>query len=148
MLKKDTENDFKTIIRVAKIEGKKEERDHAQRKSNIVIHGSCEDDSKSQIDQENIDKDFVVTLLKDTACNASAKYVGRIGIKIEGKSRPIKVVFNTEKEKRNLFGNLKALKGTEKYQGVSISDDYTRAERDLIKTWAAQAKNKNAFGTP
>ena len=31
------------------------------------------------------------------------------GIKTEGKSRPIKVVFNTEKEKRNLFGNLKAL---------------------------------------
>ena len=64
------------------------------------------------------------------------------GIKTEGKSRPIKVVFNTEKEKRNLFGNLKALlKGIEKYQGVSISDDYTRAERDLIKAWAAQAKN-------
>ena len=44
MLKKDTQGDFKTIIRVAKIEEKKEERDHAQRQSNIIIHGTTEDD--------------------------------------------------------------------------------------------------------
>ena len=145
MLKKDTQGDFKTIIRVAKIEEKKEERDHAQRQSNIIIHGTIEDDSKSQEDQVNQDKELVTSLLKDTAYNASPKYIGRIGNKADGKSRPLKVVFNTEKEKRNLFANLKALKGLEKYQGISISDDYTRAERDMIKTWATQAKEKNTL---
>ena len=143
MLKKDTQSDFTTIMRVAKIEEKKEERDHAQRQTNIIIHGTTEDDSTSQKDQENQDKELVTTLLKDTAYNALPKYIGRVGTKTDGKSRPLKVVFSTEKEKKNLFANLKALKGIEKYQGISISDDYTRAERDMIKTWAIQAKEKN-----
>ena len=82
-------------------------------------------------------------LLKDASYNAKPKYIGRIGIKVEEKSRPLKVVFNTEKEKRSLFGNLKALKAVESYQGVSLSDDYTRAERDMIKAWSNQAKEKN-----
>ena len=62
---------------------------------------------------------------------------------MEERSRPLKVVFNTGKEKRSFFGNLKALKGVESYQGVSLSDDYTRAERDMIKAWSNQAKEKN-----
>ena len=36
-----------------------------------------------------------------------------------------------------------ALKGAESYQGVSLSDDYTRAERDMIKAWSNQEKEKN-----
>ena len=79
----------------------------------------------------------MTSLLKDTAYNASPKYIRQIGTEADGKSRPLKVVFNTVKEKQNLFVNPKALKRLEKYQGISISDDYyTRAERDMIKTWA------------
>ena len=63
MLKKDTQGDFKTIIRVAKIEKKKEERDQVQRQSNIFIHWTTEDDSRSQEDQENQDKKLVTSLL-------------------------------------------------------------------------------------
>ena len=67
----------------------------------------------------------------------------RQNISVGSGSRPLKVVFSTEKKKRNLFGNLKAPKGIESYQGFSIADDYTRAEHDMIKTWSIQAKEKN-----
>ena len=40
----------------------------------------------------------------------------------EGKSRPLKIVFNTLHEKRNLFNNLKALKEVERYRNISVSD--------------------------
>ena len=143
MLKKETQDELKTIIRVAKIEEKKEERDHDQRKSNIIIHGATEGDSKTKEEQDKDDKDFVEKLLKDASYKATPKYIGRIGFKTGERSRPLKVAFSTEKEKRNLFGNLKALKGIKSYEGVSISDDYTRAERDMIKTWSNQAKEKN-----
>ena len=130
MLKKETQDELETIMRVAKIEEKKEEQDHDQRKNNIIIHGATEGVSKTKEEQNKDDKDFVEKLLKDASYKATPKYIGRIGIKTGEKSRPLKVVFSTEKEKRNLFGNLKALKGIESYQGVSISDD-TRAERDI-----------------
>ena len=144
---KETQDELKTIIRVAKIEEKKEEREHDQRKSNIIIHGATEGDSKTKEEQDKDDKDFVEKLLKDASYKATPKYIGRIGFKTGERSRPLKVAFSTEKEKRNLFGNLKALKGIKSYEGVSISDDYTRAERDMIKTWSNQAKEKKQHGT-
>ena len=61
----------------------------------------------------------------------------------EGKSRPLKIVFNTLHEKRNLFNNLKALKEVERYRNISVSDDYTIAERTIIREWVAKAKEKN-----
>ena len=143
ILKKDTQNDFQTIIRVAKLEEKKEERDHFQRQKNVIIHGATEDDSKTEEDQKSIDKSFVDDLLRDISYKAVPNYIGRIGAKSEGKSRPIKVVFNTVDEKRKLFNNLKALKEVEKYRSISISDDYTIAERQLIREWAVKAKEKN-----
>ena len=147
ILKKDTQNDFQTIIRVAKIEEKKEERDHDQRKKNIIVHGAHEE-SSTQEEQVNMDKTFVDNLLKDVAYKVVPKYIGRVGNKAEGKSRPLKIVFNTDEEKRKLFSNLKALKGVDKYQKVSISDDFTIAERELIKVWAKKAKEKNEVEPP
>lgn len=138
VLKKDTPNDFQTIIRVAKIEEKKEERDHSQRQKNIIIHGATEVDGN-----ESADKSFVDDLLKDISYKAVPDYIGRIGSKSEGKSRPLKVVFNTLHEKRNLFNNLKALKEVERYRNISVSDDYTIAERTIIREWVAKAKEKN-----
>ena len=55
----------------------------------------------------------------------------------------MKVAFKTEEEKRKLFSNMKAMKGVDKCKGISISDDYTIAKRQMIKEWAEKAKNKN-----
>ena len=144
ILKEDiTRTDLHTIIRVAKIEEKKEEKDHLQRKNNVIIYGAQEDELEKEEERTNVDTSFVDNLLKDVLYKAKTSYVGRIGKKTEGKSRPLKVAFKTEEEKRKLFSNLKAMKGVDKYKGISISDDYTIAERQMIKEWAEKAKNKN-----
>ena len=59
------------------------------------------------------------------------------------KKRPIKVVFNTEAEKNKIMENLKELKGQEKFRGMSITDDYTLAERQIIKEYSDKAKDYN-----
>ena len=108
----------------------------------MIIHGS-EETSGDDEEQKTADENFVRDLLKDISYKADPKYVGRIGVKREGRSRPLKVVFESDSQKQGLFGNLKALKGNEKYQSMSISDDYTYAERQVLKSWANQAKEKN-----
>ena len=125
---------------MAKIEEKKEEKEHDQRQRNVIIHGT-EEASVNEEKQNTADKKFVHDLLKDVSYKA--EYIGRIGVKEEGKSRPLKVVFESDSHKQGLFGNLKALKGNEKYQSMSISDDYTLAERQVLRSWANQAKEKN-----
>ena len=40
--------------------------------------------------------------------------------------------------------NLKQLKGQEKYQGISVTDDHTIKNRKLIKDWIDKAKEANA----
>jgi len=143
MLKKNTQNDFQTIIRVAKIEECQEERDHNNRKKNIVIHGVHEVGDNDEENQKMRDENFVKSLLTDVANRSNPKYIGRIGLQSPGKFRPIKVAFETEEEKRKLFSHLSALKGLENYESVSITDDYTQAEREMIKSWANKAKAKN-----
>jgi len=131
MLKKNTQNDFQTIIRVAKIEECQEERDHNNRKKNIVIHGVHEVGDNDEENQKMRDENFVKSLLTDVANRSNPKYIGRIGLQSPGKFRPIKVAFETEEEKRKLFSHLSALKGLENYESVSITDDYTQAEREV-----------------
>ena len=98
---------------MAKIEEKKEERDHDQRQRNVIIHGTVEEEENEE-QQKTADKSFVNDLLKDVSYKADPNYIGRIGIKKEGNSRPLKVVFETDIQKKRLFGNLKALKRNDK----------------------------------
>ena len=43
------------------------------------------------------------------------------------------------------MGNLKRLKGTEDEFGkLSVTDDYTSSERELIKSWVKRAAEKSA----
>ena len=75
VLKKDTQNDFQTIIRVAKLEEKKEEQDHFQRQKNVIIHGATKDDSKTEEDQRSIDKFFVDDLLRDISYKTVPNFI-------------------------------------------------------------------------
>ena len=48
-----------------------------------------------------------------------------------------------EKWKETIFNNLSNLKENPKYKGVGLTDDYTFAERELLKEWTNKAKLKN-----
>jgi len=62
----------------------------------------------------------------------------RIGKSTDGKNRPLKIVLGCEEEKVNLMGNLTALRGVEKYVGISITEDLTQDETMHTKTLQAK----------
>ena len=54
-----------------------------------------------------------------------------------------KVAFKSEAEKNQIMENLKVLKGQERFRGMNSTDDYTRAERQMIKEYSEKAKENN-----
>ena len=71
------------------------------------------------------------------------KDVLRIGKKDHGRKRPIKVKLNYKEDKVTIMKNLFLLKNKTEYKGVSITDDYTVSERDLIKQLRVIAEERN-----
>ena len=55
----------------------------------------------------------------------------------------IKVVMNKENDKNMIMNNLINLKDQECFRGMSVTADYTVAERQMIKELADKAKERN-----
>lgn len=68
----------------------------------------------------------------------------RIGIKRPNYIRPIKVVLESAHEVYLITKKLINLKGNEKYQGISVTEDFTRFERSLIKELKNKAAERSA----
>ena len=63
----------------------------------------------------------------------------------DNKKKPIKVVLNNEQDKEKVLNNLQNLEGITEYKGISITDDYTVSERQVIKEFANKASERNSF---
>ena len=137
---KNTNNsNFRNIVVAAKNEELIEEKDKRLRESNIVIHGKRESENN-----EDNDKQFVNDMIKDISVGAiTAKSIIRIGKTENEKTRPIKVIFNNKEEKSKVMSNLRHLKGKDVYNKISITDDYTMSERQMVKDYIEMAKQKN-----
>ena len=125
---------MKQIIRREKIEEKIEDERKLSNEDNIIIHGLEEDKEETH---------FVGQLLKDLNVNTKPNYVSRIGKGSTNSARPIKVVFKDSHVKYRFMSRLKELKRHDKYSKISITDDLTRIERDLLKEWKERANKRN-----
>ena len=136
---------LKTIVKEARYEARKENRDHDNRSKNIIIHGVAED----TLDQsEDSDKTFVDTLVKTIRIPTPKLIsVSRIGTRSTGKKRPLKVILGSEKEKMLFLRNLSALRGNDDYRGISVTEDLTPTERSVLKEWTDKAKELNLDDT-
>ena len=134
-----TEN-FRDIARMAKLEELEEENQKRLRQNNIVIHGKKENETTTS----GSDKEFVNALLKELCVGAvKAKFMVRIGKIENGKARPLKVTFHNENDKVKVLDNLKQLKGKSEFGGISIKEDFTISERNLVKEYVQKANEKN-----
>lgn len=132
--------ELKSVVTEARFAEQKEEIDRKNRTNNLIIHGVQE----SQNSDENKDREFVNNLVKSVKAAVTIKEVFRIGRPGDTeRNRPIKVVLKSDKEKFALLGNLFALKGVEEYNGISITEDLTQAERRQYKLLSEEAKDKN-----
>jgi len=128
--------EFKTIMMANKNEELTEKAEKKRRATNLIVHGRQE-----PLARDEEDKIFAEELIKDLQVGAiHVKAVERIGDHTIEKTRPIKLVFHTEEDQHKVFSNLKNLKGNTTYKGISIKEDYTIGERQLIREFVAQAK--------
>ena len=76
--------------------------------------------------------------------NVMPKLISYIGQSEDNKKKPIKVILDNEQGKEKILNNLRNLKGTTEYKDISITEDYTISERQMIKQFANKAKKKNS----
>lgn len=140
-VRKDVEvNSFREIVAAAKNEERAEERERNSRMNNVIIHGYEEESDDSQPAKDKVFYSKFITDL--TIGTAEAKSITRIGIKREGKNRPIKVTLYNTNDKEKIINNLRNLKD-KGYKGISVTEDHTMTERNMIKDFAEKAKSAN-----
>lgn len=138
---KDVEN-FQYIMRNAKNEELAEEREKQRRSCNIIIHGVNE--SENNVEQKKKDEEYVENFIITLGKPLEFKSVVRLGNNEKSTKRPIMVILKNEADKQAIMTNLNKLKNIKEFEGVSITEDYTMAERKLIREFSDQAKTKNA----
>ena len=114
-----------------------EENEKKARSLNFIIHG------KNEVSEDE-DEQFVQNLFTQlTIGNIKAKSKKRIGTLQTDKKRPILVQLQSEDDKSKVMSNLKNLKDAPQFHRISITDDYTLAEREMIKEFWVKAKKIN-----
>ena len=140
-------NALKSVRREEKNEEKIEIQEVEKRANNIIIHGALEvGDDENQINEE--DREYVKDVLTQLGVANEPKSFSRLGKPNEKKQRPLKLVMMSKDDKDKAMGNLRVLKGTgDKFGKISVTDDYTNAEREEIKSWVEKAKERSAEDT-
>lgn len=127
---------LRTIMMNQKNEEILEENDRKTRAKNFVVHGKKEEGEG--------DDAFIKELLIQV-CSDDSKIVTvkRIGTAAATTTQPILVQMQSEADKIKVMSNLRNLKDVTKYAGLSITDDYTLAEREMIRNYRQKAKVLN-----
>ena len=136
---KPTIENFRTIMMKTKNEELAEQKDKKERACNIIMHGKEDGDNKQE------DVSFVNTLLQTVGGNITPKSIIRLGRYDTNRKRPIKVILQNEENKDKIMDNLRNLKDKDEYKGISITEDYTVSEREIIKEYSDKAKEKNSL---
>ena len=146
--KNHVSGNLRNIMMTTKNEEITEQNERKRRAKNIIVFGKSE--HMEQRLQKQEDEEFSNQLLKDIQVGSiKTKEVSRIGTynRDDSKTRPLKISVETEEEQQKIMENLKNLKGNQDYKGISIKEDYTMSERQLIKEYIEQAKALNAKET-
>ena len=125
-----------------------EEYDQKARSCNIIIHGVVESTSEGNDEANRADGGFFTSLLESIGVAVTVKSVSRIGKPDHAKKRPFKVCLDYEVDKINVMKNLKNLKDSVLYKGTSTTEDYTVAEREMIRKMSEEIKPKNSQELP
>ena len=131
---------LRNVIRESKNEEISEEKEKKKRERNVIIHGT---EINTEIQEPT---EYVNDLIKVLSIGAvKPKSVKQIG---NTEKRPLHVEFFNTTDKSKFMRNLKYLKDKPEYKRVSITDDYTINERNLIRQVGEEVKEKNSQEDP
>ena len=128
------QTDLRIIMKEARNEEVAEENEKKLRSKNFIIHGLTEG--------ATTDNQFVNDFILQLGVTAVVKKLVRLGKADSMNKRPLKVEMQSEEDKRRIMVNLSNLRDIPQFKGISIKDDYTIAERQLLKQWNERAKEK------
>lgn len=143
IVKKNNVNDFRLIIKEEKENQMREDLDRKSRSNNIIIHGAIECDKWSDDEVERVNERWTSGLMNSVKLDIKPKSMSRIGKRSPEKNRPIKIAFKKEEDKLLVLQNLYRLKDDQFFSGVSITEDMTKQERDMVRRIKTEADQKN-----
>ena len=122
-----------------------QETEKKKREKNLVIHGIVERKGTDAENEEH-DKTFIASLLQILGTDVKPVKIIRLGSNGFGSNnkRPVKLIMQSTEDKDQIMCRLVNLKNAEEqYKAISVKDDYTLEERDLIRHWVKKAEEKN-----
>ena len=109
-----------------------------ERENNVIIHGLGETECNST------DQNKVRLLFNAVGVNLQPQVSYRLGMKEEGKKRPLMVPLQSKMERDNVISNMWRLRNSRNIsERVSVTYDYTLEERRLIKEFVEEANRRN-----
>ena len=141
-------NSFAAVIKTNKNDDLIQERERERRSANVIIYGISEISADNQNIAKEHDEKFVHSLLGTIGVTSLPKHIIRLDKPIAGKTRHVKLVMTNSRDKDNIMSRLVNLKNAEEiYHKISVRDDYTIEEREMIKEWVKKAAQKNKENT-
>ena len=121
-----------------------EKQEQDKRKNNLIIYGISEEGTDDNIGLPDRDRNFMNSFLEAIEVDVAPKQIVRLGIANADKKRPVKVILKSAEDKEAIVSNLNKLKNASaNIRGISVRDDYTIEERNLIKMMNDEAKKRN-----
>ena len=123
-------------------------REREARKCNVIIHNIPESNKNDSKERRHEDIQVINEMLEEglNVDDATLQSVVRLGKRVEGKSRLLKVEVDSVKSKRNLLQNAKKLRRTETWKKVFITPDHTPKERQINKDLREEIKRRTEEG--
>lgn len=123
--------------------------DRLNRKKNLLIYGVPEQNQQASSDDRILADKRVVTdilgVVKPGTCSDYIKPV-RLGKFDKNKSRPIKIELNNEQEVVNIIRNVKKLKNSRDFVGMSLSYDRTPKQIAYYKKLRKELEERQEAG--
>ena len=121
-----------------------EKQEQEKRANNIIIYGVSEERTDTNLTIKEHDQRFINDLFAAIEVNVVPKQTVRLGNEVQGQKRPVKVVLSNPEDKAQIMSSLRKLKNAEpSLRTISVRDDYTIEERQLIKSMQEEAKRRN-----
>lgn len=122
-----------------------EEHERQKRANNMIIYGISEERASATVSLQDQDIEFITRFLETIEVeDVDPKQIVRLGKASTDRKRPLKVIMANAEDKQKIMSKLNKLRNAdETFRSISVRDDYTIEERELIKTFVDEAKHKN-----
>ena len=124
------------VITAARNTEKVQEIERQKREQNFIIYGAV-------LSNES-EAEYIKGFFNTIGVTAKPKLILRIGKEDHNRQQPLKITMESTKDKDQVMSRLVNLKHAEdKYSAISVRDDHTYEERQMIKDWNEKAKSLN-----